>query len=101
MSIASESIFKNFVLSDCQTAKLHSRMLVVVLRRFFHVEKKIDKPAQIQALDGMKKKQRTFPVKILDVIQKVELVCRSENTNSLNQPENTSLMSILQNVSYT
>ena len=53
-------------------------------------EKKIDKSAQIQALDGMKKKRPFFPVSILDVMQKAELICRSENichsenTNSVN-----------------
>ncbi len=52
-------------------------MLVAVLPRRFHVEKKIDKPAQIQALDGMKKKRPSFPVNILDVMQKAELICRS------------------------
>ena len=47
-------LFKNFVLSDCRKAKLYLRMLIMVLRRFFHVEKKIDKLAQIQSLDGMR-----------------------------------------------
>ena len=56
ISMTNESIFKNFVLSDCRNAKLCSRMLVVVLRPFSHVEKMIDEPAQIQALDGMRKK---------------------------------------------
>ena len=67
------------------------------LRQFFHVEKTTDKPAQIQAFDGMKKKQPTFPINILDVIQKVEVLCYSE-MNSLNLK--THLLSILQNVSY-
>ena len=76
MSIASEPIFRDFCFIRLPKAKLYSRVLVVVLRRFCHVEKEIDKPAQIQALDGMKKKQPTFPVSTLDVIQKAELVCR-------------------------
>ena len=43
--------FQKLCLSNCRKAKLYSRMLVVVLRRFFHVKKKIDKPAQIQFLE--------------------------------------------------
>ena len=53
MTRTNEPIFINFVLSDRRKAKSYSRMLVVVLRRFFHV----DKPAQIQALDGMRENQ--------------------------------------------
>ena len=34
---------------------LNWRILVVVLRRLAHVERKIDKPSQIQALDCMKR----------------------------------------------
>ena len=51
ISITHEPIFKNFILSDCRKAELYSRILVVVLRRFCHVEETIDKPAQIQVLD--------------------------------------------------
>ena len=50
-------VFKDFVLSDCQKAKLYSRILVAVLRRFFPGERKIDIPGQIQTLDGMGKKR--------------------------------------------
>ena len=50
MSITDELIFKNFVLFDCLKAKLYFKMLVVVLPRRFLVERKIDKPAQIQAM---------------------------------------------------
>ena len=49
----------------------------------FHVVRKIDKPAQVQALDAMKTNRPTFPVNILDVIQKVELVSRLENMKLL------------------
>ena len=55
ISRANEPIFKNFVLSDRRKAKLFSRKLVVVLQRFSHVKKEIDKPAQVQVLDGMRK----------------------------------------------
>ena len=34
-------------------------------------------PAEIQTLDDKKKQRLTFPVNILDVIQKAELVCPS------------------------
>ena len=67
--------------SDCRKARLNSKMVVVILQRFVHFEKKIDKPAQIQAVDGMEKKWPSFPVNIFDVIQMAEFVCRSENTN--------------------
>ena len=87
MSITYEQIFKHFLLSDCRMVKLYSKMLVVVLRRFY-VKKKIDKPAQIQALNSTRKKRHTFPVNISDVIQK-------ENTNSLKHI----FLDILQNVS--
>ena len=84
VSVTNESIFKNYVLFDCRKAKLDSKMLAVVLRRFLDVEKKIDKLAQIQASDDMKMKLPIFPVIILDVIQKEEIMCRSENNDSLN-----------------
>ena len=74
ISITNEPIFKTFALFDCLKAKLYVKMLVVVLPRRFHVEKQIDKLAQIQALDGMRKNRPIFPVNILDVIQKAELV---------------------------
>ena len=45
---------------------------------------KINEPVQIQDLDGMGKKRHDFKVNILDMIQNVEVVCRSENTNSMN-----------------
>ena len=45
-----EPIFINFGLSNCRQAKLYQRMLTVVLRRLFHV----DKPAQNHASDGMR-----------------------------------------------
>ena len=51
VSITNEMIFENFVLSDCPKAELYLRMLAVVLRLFSNVERKINKPAQIQALD--------------------------------------------------
>ena len=55
----------------------------MALQRFFQVEK-IYKPAQIKALDGVRKRNGlTFPVNILDVIQKAELACRTENVNYL------------------
>ena len=47
MLIANELIFKNFVLSDCRKDKLHSRILVEVLRGLSCVERKVDEPAQI------------------------------------------------------
>ena len=56
----------------------------MVLQRFFHVKKKINKPAHIQAFNGVRKKRTTFPVNILDVTQKAALIFRSKNTNSLN-----------------
>ena len=55
MSLTNEPVLKNFALSDCRKVKLHWRMLVVVLRRFAHVEGMIDKPAQIDALDSHEK----------------------------------------------
>ena len=71
MSITNDVISKNFILTESRKAKLYSRrILAVVLQRFFHVEMKIHKPTQIQALIGMKKKRPTFPGNILDVIQK-------------------------------
>ena len=54
----------------------------------FNVEKRIDKPAQIKYLGDMKKEQPTFLVKILDEVQKTELVCREGNTNFLNPKHN-------------
>ena len=62
----------------------------------FHVEKKIDKPTKVQALDGMRKKQLTFPVNILDVIRGAQLVL-SFIENEFFEPQNTSLVGILQN----
>ena len=50
----------------------------MVLQRFFHFEM-INEPDQIH----MKKKRPTYPLNNLDVIQKAELVCLSENTNSV------------------
>ena len=38
----------------------------------FLVEKKVGKRAQIQSLDGIGKKRPTFPVNILDVIQRAK-----------------------------
>ena len=55
-----------------------------------HVEEKIDKPSEVQASDGMKRKRPTFLVNFLDVMQPDELVCRSQNTNSLNPKEHLS-----------
>ena len=64
----------------------------MVLGPFLHVEKKIDKPAQIQALDGMKE---TFPVNILGVVQKVELVCSHISNQTITHhfwtPDNSSV----------
>ena len=45
----------------------------MVLRRFFHIEKRIDKPAQNQAIDGIKKKRPIFPVNIFDVVKRLNL----------------------------
>ena len=55
----------------------------MLLRRIFDFEKKIDKPAQIQSLDGRRKKGPTFPANSSDVTQKAELVSRSEHTNAI------------------
>ena len=65
----------------------------MVLRRCIHFEEKIDKPAQIQALDCMRKRRPTFLVNIFNVIQKFR-------EYKFFEPENTSILSILQNVSY-
>ena len=43
---------------NCLKPKLYSRMLVVV-QRLFHVEQKINKPDQCQALDGMTERAET------------------------------------------
>ena len=57
MSIINEQIFKNFVSSDCQKAKLYSRMLVAVLQRCSYVERKIHESAnKFEAFDGIRKK---------------------------------------------
>ena len=99
--ITNELIFKNFSLSDCRKAKFYSGMFVVVLQRFFHIEKKMDKPAPIKALDGMRRKRPIFPVNILDVIRQAELVCMSYREHKFFDRQDTSLLSTLQNVSYT
>ena len=72
-SMTNEPSFKSFVLSDYRKAKLYSKMLVVASRPCFHVEEKIDKHTQIQALDNMQKRWPIFLFNILDVIQRPKL----------------------------
>ena len=83
MSITNEAISKTLFYPIAET--LNDRMWVVVLKTFYQVVKEIDETAHIQALDGWRMKQPTFPGKISYLIRKAEAVCCSESTNAFNQ----------------